>query len=59
VAGSSGNGCGLGLSIVKEAVDAHKANITISSPPGGQGTLVTVVFPNVTAAIDFWRFKNF
>jgi two-component system sensor histidine kinase TctE len=49
VAGSSGNGCGLGLSIVKEAVLAHKANITISTPVGGHGTLVTVVFPNVTA----------
>jgi two-component system sensor histidine kinase TctE len=52
MADSSGNGCGLGLSIVKEAVLAHKANITISTPAGGHGTLVTVVFPNVTTALE-------
>jgi two-component system sensor histidine kinase TctE len=52
VAGSNGNGCGLGLSIVREAVLAHKATISISTPLGGQGTLVSVVFPNFTAPIE-------
>jgi two-component system sensor histidine kinase TctE len=45
--GSNGNGCGLGLSIVKEVVLAHNASITIDTPPVGFGTLVTVVFPQL------------
>ena len=37
-------GCGLGLSIVKFIVDAHKGKITVESKPG-QGSSFTVKLP--------------
>ncbi len=37
-------GSGLGLSIVREIVHLHQAEITLETPPDGQGTLVKVVF---------------
>ena len=37
-------GCGLGLSIVKFIVDAHKGKITIESKPG-KGSTFTVKIP--------------
>jgi len=40
-------GAGLGLSIVKTAVAMHGGEVNLSSNPG-QGTLVTLSFPNMT-----------
>lgn len=38
-------GTGLGLSLVKHAVKAHKGSLQLDSTPG-QGTEITVLFPN-------------
>lgn len=38
--GTPGNGCGLGLAIVNEITKRHSGQVTISTPPGGRGTLV-------------------
>lgn len=42
--GSTGNGAGLGLAIVREIARAHGAGIALGTPPGG-GTRVRVSFP--------------
>lgn len=42
--GTPGNGCGLGLAIVQEITERHSGTVSISSPPSGQGTLVTITF---------------
>ncbi len=39
------SGSGLGLSIVREIARAHSAEVTLAAGPGGNGTKVTVVFP--------------
>jgi signal transduction histidine kinase len=39
------DGLGLGLAIVKNLVDAHGAEISVSSPGPGKGTTFSVVFP--------------
>ena len=39
-------GCGMGLSIVKFIVDAHKGRITVDSKPG-RGSTFTVKLPQV------------
>lgn len=44
VSGSPGEGCGLGLSIVREIARLHQGDVEIQSPPGGCGTIVTVSF---------------
>lgn len=49
IPGSAGDGCGLGLAIVWEVVQAHQAKITIKSPESGQGTVVIVEFPKFSA----------
>jgi len=41
----SEEGSGLGLAIVQEIVHLYQARITLETPPGGQGTLVRIVFP--------------
>lgn len=43
--GTSGEGCGLGLAIVREIADAHLATVKIETPASGQGTRITVAFP--------------
>ncbi len=43
--GTSGSGSGLGLSIVREVANAHNAEVSIESPNGSSGTIVSVVFP--------------
>jgi two-component system sensor histidine kinase TctE len=42
--GSSGNGCGLGLAIVRQIAQAHGASVTIDSAVAGRGTVVRIVF---------------
>ena len=44
VAGTSGEGCGLGLAIVMEIADRHDAKVEIVTPSEGSGTCVRVVF---------------
>lgn len=46
-ADSYGDGCGLGLAIVREIVLVHHAKITLHLGAGQQGTRVEVVFPVV------------
>jgi len=49
VAATGGEGCGLGLSIVSEIAGRHNARVELTRPPGGQGTLIRVVFPRLAA----------
>jgi two-component system sensor histidine kinase TctE len=44
--GTAGSGSGLGLSIVREVANAHNAEVSIESPSGSSGTIVTVEFPS-------------
>ncbi len=48
VPGTTGNGSGLGLSIVKEVAKAHNATVLIQTSTSG-GTLFTVKFPAKTS----------
>jgi len=45
VLGTGTEGCGLGLAIVKEIAQSHGADVQLTSPEGGSGTLVRVRFP--------------
>ncbi|HJV27075.1 MAG TPA: sensor histidine kinase N-terminal domain-containing protein [Aromatoleum sp.] len=45
VLGSGEDGSGLGLPIVREIAELHRATVTLNANPRGQGTLVQVVFP--------------
>lgn len=45
VLGSGADGSGLGLPIVREIADLHRATVTLCPNPAGQGTLAQVVFP--------------
>jgi two-component system sensor histidine kinase TctE len=49
VAATSGEGCGLGLSIVSEIAGKHNARVELASPPAGRGTLIRAVFPALAA----------
>lgn len=42
---SSGDGSGLGLSIVEEVAFAHGATVILDEPTGHTGTIVKIVFP--------------
>ena len=42
---SPGDGCGLGLAIVREIAATHNATVLPTSPATGQGTLMRVIFP--------------
>ncbi|HUX63066.1 sensor histidine kinase [Sulfuricella sp.] len=45
IKGSPGDGCGLGLAIVREIARTHNATVEPKTPPTGQGTLMRVIFP--------------
>jgi two-component system sensor histidine kinase TctE len=45
VLGTDADGSGLGLPIVREIADLHRASVRLATPDGGQGTLVIVAFP--------------
>ncbi len=42
VKGTEGNGCGLGLAIVREITNRHGGNVRIETPPSGKGSLVRI-----------------
>lgn len=46
--GASGEGCGLGLSIVQEIAHLHGGNAVIGTPVDGRGTLVSVRIPKIS-----------
>ncbi len=45
VLGSGADGSGLGLPIVREIAELHRAVISLHDPAGGQGVLIRVSFP--------------
>jgi two-component system sensor histidine kinase TctE len=45
IPGSRGDGCGIGLAIVREIAASHGAKVTIAEGAGGKGACVTVTFP--------------
>jgi two-component system sensor histidine kinase TctE len=45
VLGNDADGSGLGLTIVQEIADLHRAQVNLKTPEGGRGTCVQVVFP--------------
>ena len=45
VLGSGEDGSGLGLPIVREIAELHRATVTLNPNPAGHGTIVQVVFP--------------
>ena len=49
IAGTPGDGSGLGLSIVKEAVERHGGSMSIHDRPSGPGTVVRITFPRLAA----------
>ena len=50
VEGSPGEGCGLGLSIVREIAHLHGAGVRIEAAASGKGTLIVVRFPATAGA---------
>ena len=46
--GTSGEGCGLGLSIVRQIAELHQATVSIRSDIASGGTRFTVSFPGLT-----------
>lgn len=45
VLGSDADGSGLGLPIVREIAEMHRASVTLKPNPSGQGSIAQVVFP--------------
>ena len=45
ISGAQLDGCGLGLAIVREVVNACEASIALSLPAQGSGLVVVVTFP--------------
>jgi two-component system, OmpR family, sensor histidine kinase QseC len=44
IVGTSANGSGLGLGIVKKIADLHHASLLLNTPKNGKGLLITVTF---------------
>ncbi len=44
--GGAPEGCGLGLAIVREIAQGHRATVAVQSGVGGHGTRMTVTFPS-------------
>lgn len=51
VLGTNQEGCGLGLSIVREIADRHHADVRLASAADGTGTSVSVTFPKVQQSV--------
>ncbi len=49
VLGSEADGSGLGLSIVREIAELHRASVLLRPNPSGQGTVARAVFPRQSA----------
>ena len=52
VEGSPGEGCGLGLAIVREIAHLHGAAVTIETAASGNGTLIVVRFPVIGGEVE-------
>jgi two-component system sensor histidine kinase TctE len=50
VLGTGAEGCGLGLAIVREIAQRHRAEVTLSARGDGTGTIVRVVFSRAATA---------
>ena len=50
--GTPGDGCGLGLAIVREIASRHHGTVEIRTPAGGQGTLIRVEFPRMQRTLE-------
>lgn len=50
VAGTGGEGCGLGLAIVSEIASRHDGKVEIVTPSGGHGTCVRIVLKRLPRA---------
>jgi two-component system sensor histidine kinase TctE len=44
IPGSTGNGCGLGLAIVRQIAQAHEASVSVQDSAAHRGTVVSIVF---------------
>lgn len=51
IPGQKAAGSGLGLSIVKEIAEQHKAVIAVTTKADGQGSIISVTFPQAQAAL--------
>ncbi|HZW13393.1 MAG TPA: sensor histidine kinase [Noviherbaspirillum sp.] len=49
LSGKETTGSGLGLAIVKEIAEQHKARVSVHRKKDGQGTVVSVFFPDATS----------
>lgn len=49
VLGGGADGSGLGLPIVREIAELHRATVTLNPNPSGQGTVAQVLFPRTQA----------
>jgi two-component system, OmpR family, sensor histidine kinase TctE len=50
VLGTGGEGCGLGLAIVREIAQSHAAEVTLATGAGGVGTVIAIAFRHLAPA---------